>query len=69
MADTVPMTPAVTTADASPGLLPARMLNEFAYCPRMCYLDWVQGEFAESVDTFRLWPVPGGGGNQVTGDE
>lgn len=32
-------------------LLPARMLNEFAYCPRLCYLEWVQGEFADSVDT------------------
>lgn len=31
--------------------LPARMLNEFAYCPRLCYLEWVQGEFADSVDT------------------
>ena len=32
-------------------LLPVRMLNEFAYCPRLCYLEWVQGEFADSVDT------------------
>ena len=32
-------------------LLPARMLNEYAYCPRLCYLEWVQGEFADSVDT------------------
>ena len=27
------------------------MLNEFAYCPRLCYLEWVQGEFAHSEDT------------------
>jgi CRISPR-associated protein Cas1 len=27
------------------------MLNEFAYCPRLCYLEWVQGEFADSADT------------------
>jgi len=27
------------------------MVNEFAYCPRLAYLEWVQGEFAESVDT------------------
>jgi CRISPR-associated protein Cas1 len=26
------------------------MLNEFAYCPRLCYLEWVQGEFAENAD-------------------
>ena len=36
---------------ASPPLVPARMLNEFAYCPRLAYLEWVQGDFAESVDT------------------
>ena len=51
MTDTVPVTPASPTAEASPGLLPARMLNEFAYCPRLCYLEWVQGEFADNVDT------------------
>lgn len=32
-------------------LLPARMLNEFVYCPRLAYLEWVQGEWAESADT------------------
>lgn len=37
--------------DKSPRLVPARMLNEFAYCPRLCYLEWVQGEFRDSVDT------------------
>jgi CRISPR-associated endonuclease Cas1/CRISPR-associated protein Cas4 len=34
-----------------PDLVPARMLNEFAYCPRLAYLEWVQGDFAESADT------------------
>lgn len=34
-----------------PELLPARMLNEFAYCPRLFYLEWVQGEWSDSVDT------------------
>jgi CRISPR-associated protein Cas4 len=34
-----------------PGPLPARMLNEFAYCPRLAYLEWAQGEWAESADT------------------
>lgn len=34
-----------------PDYVPARMLNEFAYCPRLCYLEWVQGEFAHSEDT------------------
>jgi len=27
------------------------MLNEFVYCPRLAYLEWVQGEWAESADT------------------
>jgi CRISPR-associated protein Cas1 len=34
-----------------PELIPARMLNEFAYCPRLCYIEWVQGEFLDSADT------------------
>ena len=37
------------TGDQPP--LPVRMLNEFVYCPRLAYLEWVQGEWAESVDT------------------
>src|SRR5262245_63912941 len=32
-------------------LLPARMLNEFTYCPRLAYLEWVQGEWADNPDT------------------
>jgi CRISP-associated protein Cas1 len=32
-------------------LLPARMVNEYQYCPRLAYLEWVQGEWAESRDT------------------
>ena len=31
--------------------VPARKLNEFAYCPRLSYLEWVQGEFEHSEDT------------------
>ena len=34
-----------------PDLVPARMVNEYAYCPRLAYLEWVQGEFTDSVDT------------------
>jgi hypothetical protein len=34
-----------------PSPLPARVLNEFAYCPRLAYLEWVQGEWADSGDT------------------
>lgn len=32
-------------------LLPARMVNEYQYCPRLAYLEWVQGEWADSGDT------------------
>ncbi len=32
-------------------LIPARMLNEFAYCPRLAYLEWVQGEFSDNLET------------------
>lgn len=32
-------------------LLPARMVNEYQYCPRLAYLEWVQGEWADSTDT------------------
>ncbi|WP_018952598.1 CRISPR-associated endonuclease Cas4/Cas1 [Thioalkalivibrio sulfidiphilus] len=32
-------------------LLPARMVNEYQYCPRLAYLEWVQGEWSESADT------------------
>jgi CRISPR-associated endonuclease Cas1/CRISPR-associated protein Cas4 len=27
------------------------MVNEFQYCPRLAYLEWVQGEWAETADT------------------
>ncbi|MFM8223083.1 MAG: hypothetical protein ACKOJF_29590, partial [Planctomycetaceae bacterium] len=32
-------------------LIPVRMLNEFAYCPRLAYLEWVQGEWADNLET------------------
>lgn len=32
-------------------LIPVRMLNEFTYCPRLAYLEWVQGEFTDNADT------------------
>lgn len=34
-----------------PDLLPARMLNEFAYCPRLFFLEWVQSRFVDNDDT------------------
>jgi CRISPR-associated protein Cas1 len=32
-------------------LLPARMVNEFVYCPRLFFLEWVEGRFADNDDT------------------
>ena len=32
-------------------LVPVRMVNEWVYCPRLAYLEWVEGEWAESADT------------------
>ena len=34
-----------------PDYLPARMVNEFVYCPRLFFYEWVDGVFAHSVDT------------------
>jgi CRISPR-associated protein Cas1 len=34
-----------------PELIPASMLAAFAYCPRLCYIQWVQGEFRDSAET------------------
>ena len=38
-------------ASVDPPLVPARMVNEYVYCPRLAYLEWVQGEWADSSDT------------------
>jgi CRISPR-associated protein Cas1 len=34
-----------------PDLVPARMVNEFAYCPRLFHLEWVQTKWADNADT------------------
>jgi CRISPR-associated protein Cas1 len=34
-----------------PDLLPARMINEYVYCPRLFWLEYVEREFEESFDT------------------
>jgi CRISPR-associated protein Cas1 len=39
------------THGAVPDLVPARMLNEFVYCPRLFYLEWVEGLWDENADT------------------
>lgn len=59
--------PAATDANASPpthhsarsvegtatDVIPARMLNEFVYCPRLFYYEFVEGIFVENADTLR----------------
>ena len=35
----------------APGLIPARMVNEYVYCPRLAYLMWGQAEWGETGDT------------------
>lgn len=47
--DRAPQTP----SDDDTSLIPARMLNEFTYCPRLGYLEWVQGEWAENLETMQ----------------
>lgn len=32
-------------------LVPARMVNEYVYCPRLAWLEWVDGAWSESGDT------------------
>ncbi|MFN8877670.1 MAG: Dna2/Cas4 domain-containing protein, partial [Gemmatimonadota bacterium] len=36
-----------------PDLVPARMVNEFVYCPRLAFLEWVQGEWDDNLDTIQ----------------
>ena len=36
---------------ALPELLPARMVNEYVYCPRLFFYEWVQGVFRGNADT------------------
>ncbi len=33
--------------------LPARMINEFVYCPRLFYYEYVEGVFVDNADTIR----------------
>src|SRR3546814_10779796 len=34
-----------------PELVPARMVNEFSYCKRLFFLEWVHAQFADNTDT------------------
>ncbi len=39
--------------ETEPRQIPARMLNEFVYCQRLFYYEFVEGVFVESADTLR----------------
>jgi CRISPR-associated protein Cas1 len=41
----------VAAVGTIPDLVPARMVNEFAYCPRLFYMEWVQARFEHNADT------------------
>jgi CRISPR-associated protein Cas1 len=67
---------------AVPDLIPVRMLNEFTYCPRLGYLEWVDGEWADNLETMegsfghrrvdrastKPVPLPGSGETPVEAD-
>lgn len=39
------------TSSPLPDLIPVRMVNEYVYCPRLAYLEWIQGEWDDNADT------------------
>lgn len=43
--------PGATARPAAADYLPARMVNEFVYCPRLFYYEWVEGVFVHNTDT------------------
>jgi CRISPR-associated protein Cas1 len=45
--------PSPSRHENEPQQIPARMLNEFVYCQRLFYYEFVEGVFVESVDTLR----------------
>jgi CRISPR-associated protein Cas1 len=42
-----------TRAEPEPQHIPARMLNEFVYCKRLFYYEFVEGVFMDNADTLR----------------
>lgn len=43
--------PILNKTNPLPDYLPARMVNEFVYCPRLFFYEWVEGVFRDSADT------------------
>jgi CRISPR-associated exonuclease Cas4/CRISPR-associated protein Cas1 len=60
-------------AAADTPLVPVRMVNEWVYCPRLAFLEWVDGEWADSGDTEEgrraHMRVDAGGGRLPPADE
>ncbi len=60
------MTTVGPLGDGLPETVPARMVNEFVYCPRLFHLEWVQSRFASNDDVeqglyvHRVVDEPGG---------
>jgi CRISP-associated protein Cas1 len=48
-----PSAPITAQPPAALEPIPARMLNEYVYCPRLFYYEHVEGVFVESADTLR----------------
>jgi CRISPR-associated protein Cas1 len=38
-------------SSSAPDLIPARILNEHVYCPRLAYLEWVDQRFVDNAET------------------
>jgi len=49
----LPLSLPAPPAEGELPLVPARMVNEWVYCPRLAWLEWVDGAWADSGDTAR----------------
>ncbi len=50
-ADQLPLPLAAPGASLDDPLVPARMVNEWIYCQRLAYLEWVEGAWSHNADT------------------
>jgi CRISPR-associated exonuclease Cas4/CRISPR-associated protein Cas1 len=47
----LPLALPAPAANADELLIPARMINEWVYCPRLAFLEWAHGEWTDNADT------------------
>ena len=52
-AEPTPAAPGIPQSELHQQLIPARMLNEFVYCQRLFYYEFVESVFIENADTIR----------------